>query len=205
MATASVKSGKTEKSGLVTFFQGVGCFLIGSLCLIAIFLACGYAFVWPMISQIRQSESLPEFDGPSVQDFWTFQEKNLAKKNAEEGSLEAGEWNLTAGEFNAWLSSVRIPPTNWFNLARLRHKRLNGKVQYFMLGSGLFQKKLTISFRIEKNGSGAKPVDFAINSYKVNNDDFVYKYCAKMLSDMANSDQTGLLNSILTGKLTPYE
>lgn len=192
------KKKKKEDGCFISLIKGIGCFFF--LLFIFNILAMGatYYFFSPILESVRTDAKLPIFEGPSDHDFWSLQEKNIKELIANQQEI-----NLTNGEYNALLSSIRIPPVSGVYLHRVRHFYKDKELRYYLICSGYTIRKLNISFVVGKNEKGFFPSELKINNWKVPGDSCYERFIKLIIYDLANADKSGLLTKILSGKIKP--
>ncbi len=205
MSVAPAKKVKKESS-FIALFKGCSCFFVLLFGFVIVAAGAGYFYLIPIFSAVRTEINLPDFDGPSEQDFWSLQEKLLNKKADDESeSSEKKEWDFTPGQFNAMLSSIQIPPVSGFCLSRVRHEYKDKELRYYLIGSGYMQKRLVISFVVSNDGKNSQPSEIRVNAWKPSGDSKEEKFVKGIITDIANADKSGLLEKIITGQMKPYE
>lgn len=204
MSVAPAKKVKKESS-FIALIKGCGCFFVLLIGFIAIIAGAGFYYFNPIVKSVRTEIKLPEFDGPTEQDFWSLQEKILNKKAANNENSENSEWDLTPGQFNAMLSSIQIPPVSGFCLNKVRHEYKDKELRYYLIGSGYTIKKLVISFVIFTDGKESYPSEIRVNTWKLPGDSREEKFVKAIITDVANADKSGLLEKIISRKIKPYE
>lgn len=193
---------KKKESSFFILIKGIGCFFfLFSLFIFVSTLICIYLF-GPTVSAIRLEDKLPDFDGPTEQDFWSLQEKKLELDKQKDGK-EFNNITFSQGQFNALLSSVRIPPVSGFYLSKIRHSYINKELRYYLIGSGYMLRKFVISFVIFNNQSQSYPSEIKINSLKVEHNSLIERYVKNLITECAIADKSGLLNNIITGEFKP--
>ncbi len=189
---------KKKKDGcFISLIKGFGCFLIFLFFFSVLLTGTGYYLFGPIVKAVRTDCALPEFDGPTEHDFWSLQEKQLNKKDGDSDEII----HLTHGEYNALLSSIRIPPVSGVYLYRVRHISNESYLRYYLICSGYMLKKLVISFIIDKKQNNPYPAQININSWPVPKDSIYEKQINKIIKNMADSDKTKLLTKIISGKI----
>lgn len=206
MSVAPAKKVKKESS-FIALFKGCSCFFVLMFAFIAVVAGVGFYYFAPIFSAVRTEINLPEFEGPSEQDFWSLQEKMLNKKASidSEDNQEKDEWDLTPGQFNALLSSIQVPPVSGFCLSRVRHEYKDKELRYYLIGSGYTVRKLVISFVVFNNGDNSYPSEIRVNTWKLPGDSREEKFVKAIINDIANADKSGLLEKIISRKIKPYE
>ena len=172
------KNKKAKEDGcFFSLLKGIGCFFVSFIFFGIIFIGAGYYFFTPIIKYIRTEAILPVFEGPTEHDFWSLQEKNFNKTKDNSNS----KWDLTHGEFNALLSSIRIPPVSGVYLHKVRHNYKNKELRYYLICSGYMMKKLVISFTLDKS---EKPQlsNLSVNSWLVPANSIYENYIKKIMA-----------------------
>ncbi len=198
MGEALPKKKKKEDGCFISLIKGIGCFFFLLILFNILVIGAGYYFFSPILKSVSTDAVLPEFEGPTDHDFWSLQEKNIKELIATQQDI-----SLTNGEYNALLSSIRIPPVSGVYLHRVRHYYKDKELRYFLICSGYTIRKLYISFVVGKNEKGFFPSEIKINNWKVPGDSFYEKFTKKIINDLANTDKSGLLTKIITGSLNP--
>lgn len=189
---------KKEKA-FISSIKFLVCLAFSLFIFISVFVGFGYLYLRPMVSGIRTELLLPNFVEPTEIDFIRLQEKLLTNKNTANPS-----WNFTEGEFNALLSSVRVPPIKGFCLNRIKHYFKDQKnVRYYLIGSGYTLKKLVLSFEI-RGSKEAEIANLQINSYQVPKEHWLYNYTANIIKEIAIADKDGLLERLMKKDMLPY-
>ncbi len=200
MPEALPKSKKKEDGCFLALLKGFGCFIVSIIFFSIVFLGIGYYFFSPIIKAIRTETALPNFEGPTEHDFWSLQEKQLQDKDNNNSDKE---WNLNHGEFNAWLSSIRVPPVSGLYLIKARHSYINNELRYYLICSGYTLKRLNISFIVDNNNP-ANIKNIKVNSWVIPSGSIYEKYIICLINDIANADKSRLLNKIIQGELKPF-
>ena len=199
MSESSPKKKTAKKeSSFIAFIKGMGCFFVCLLMFSALIIGAGLYYFVPIIKAVSVEEKLPDFEGPSEHDFWSLQEKLL-------GSQDIGSLKLTNGEYNALLASIRIPPVSGFCLSRVRHSYKDKELRYYLIGSGYAFKKLVISFVIFKDGQNSYPSEIRVNNWRVPGDTLKDKFVKGIITDVSDTDKSGILKKIISGNLNPFE
>ncbi len=197
-----ISNHKTKKeSNFIAFIKGIGCFFFSFISFLTIFILVIFYFITPIISNIRIQQELPNFEGPNEQDFWSLQEKKLGKSFKD--NLIDQSFNLTSGEYNAFLSSIRITTTDTFCLLKVRHTFKDKELRYYLIGSGYTLKRLVISFVLSNDGNNTFISEITLNSWKVPGSSLYERYIISIIKDLAKSDKSGILDNIISGKIKP--
>ncbi len=201
MAEALPKSKKTKEDGcFVSLIKGIGCFFFSFIFVSILLVIFGYYFIYPVMVGVSADPKLPEFDGPSEHDFWSLQEKHL---NIKDKTNEEIHWDLNHGEFNALLSSIRVPPVSLFCLSKVRHSYKDKELRYYLIGSGFLLKKFVISFVVANDSKNYFPSEIRLNNWKVPGDSWYEKKVKNLISDIAIVDKSSLLTKIISGEIKP--
>jgi hypothetical protein len=143
----------TRRTGcLRSVFIGFGCGCVYPIAMAVFVVILAWFFLAEPLRLVVAQTSLPEFSGPTQEDFWNLQEKRLDIENNASAPLI-----LKPSEFNAYLNAWQIPPVNGFCLQRARFLPGNNRGVFFLIGSGFMLRSLVIQIEIVKADQGFKP------------------------------------------------
>lgn len=191
-----------KESSFFTLLKGIGCFcvVLGIIVILALFL--GIYFLNPIVTSVRIPLELPSFEGPTEQDFWTLQEKKLnlndIDKNKSNTNLE-----LTHGEFNALLSSIRTIAINTFCLHKVRHTYKNKELRYYLIGSGFTLRRFIITFVVANNEKNTFLTEIKVNNWKVPGNSISERFIKNIINEVAQVDKSKVLINIISGNINP--
>jgi hypothetical protein len=191
-----MSKGETKKKPgcLQRLMVGLGCGCLYPTVIFIFLIGLSWFYLAEAYSQITTPVKLPEFSGPAQQDFWSLQEKRLARQDAPDSFI-----TLSESEINAFLAMISLPPKQGYFLHRLRFKPQKEQGRLFLIGSGFFLRSLVFTLEISVD-EDSRPVikGLAINSWQVKPQSLAWRQTLKYLQTVFNEKtvkELQLLNS----------
>ncbi len=184
-----------------TILYTIGCGCVYPMIFLVVFIPLAFFLLADPVKQLVTTPTIPEFSGPTQENFWSLQEKRLDQKNSgEQENADKRDLVLSHSEFNALLSQFQYIPGNGLVIHRIRFGWLNGRGAVYFFCSGFFLRNLTITFYLER-ASAPELGDILINSRLIVKGSYFNKKFTEIISEILASNENDVLLKLLKGEI----
>ena len=189
------KTVSRSRGCLRSVFIGVGCGCIYPLAMLTVLLVIGWFFLATPFDLMSNPPQMPDFAGPTQEDFWRLQEKRLDLEDQASSTLI-----LKPSEFNALLNAWQIPPVKGFCLQKARFAATDAGGSFYLIGSGFMMRSLVIRVEIAGIADKFKTGSIFINSWQAPEHGWVRNQVESWLMAIIEADRDSLLARFSRGE-----
>lgn len=184
-----------------TLLCAIGCGCVYPMIFLVIFIPLAFFLLADPVKQLVTTPSVPEFAGPSQENFWSLQEKRLDQQNSGKSDItEKPDIVLSHAEFNALLSQMQFVPGNGLVIHRIKFSWVNGRGAIYFFCSGFFMRNLLISFYLDKPSS-PEIGDILFNSRLTIKGSFFNRKITGVIMEILESGENDVLLKLLKGQM----